>query len=131
MVLPAGTSDLCFSRVGHNMRVAVFLQPQPQRPMVPIDTLPCDPGSWDARIDGALQHLLPQLWLGRKEALRWHPRALVARCVSGPLCGEIAFPIEPDLALGTRRGQKHPNLPICHRRRLPCLCVDFCRCFFV
>src|SRR5712691_9082627 len=94
LVLPIGTPDIFFSRDGQNIGVAVFLQPPPQRPIIPIDTITRHPGSWDARVEGALQHLLRQLRLGREGTLHRNPRALTARCVVGPLFGEIEFPIE-------------------------------------
>jgi hypothetical protein len=69
--LAPGTPDIFFARDGQHIGVAVFLQPQPQRPMIAIDTITRHPGRWDACVEGALQHLLRQLRLGRKEALRW------------------------------------------------------------
>jgi hypothetical protein len=111
--------DIFFPRDGHDMGVVVFLEPPPQRPVVPIDTIPCHPGGGDARVEGALQHLLRQLRLSRKEELRGNPRALAARCVVGPLFGEIEFTIEHNMALGTRIGHKYPNLAIFHAAGCP------------
>ena len=65
-------------------------------------------------VKGPLQHLLRQLRLGRKEALGGNACALAARFVVGPFFGEIQLTIEHDMAMGTRIGQKHPNLAIFH-----------------
>ncbi len=103
------------------MGVVVFLQPQPQRPIISIDTIPRHPGSWNARVEGALEHLLRQLRLGGKGALLRNPRALAARCVVGPRFGEREFTIEQDMALGARLGHKHPNLAMFHASGGPAL----------
>src|SRR5437867_2305520 len=73
LVLSASAPDIFFPRDGQAMGVVVFFQPQSQRPILPIDTLPRDPSGWDALVEGALQHLLRQLGLGGKGALLWHP----------------------------------------------------------
>jgi hypothetical protein len=112
LLLSASTPDIFFPRDGQDIGVVVFLQPQAQRPIIPIDTLPCHPGGGDTCVEGAFQHLLRELWLGRKGALRRNPRALAACDVVGPLFGEIEFTIEYDMALRTRIGQKYPNLAI-------------------
>jgi hypothetical protein len=88
-------------------------------------------------VKGTLQHLLRQLRLGRKEALRGNACTLAARCVVGPFLGEIELTIEHDMALGTRIGQKHSNLAIfnapccpailaCHPRRMPAFFEKSC-----
>src|SRR5882724_858663 len=101
------------------MGVVVCFSPHPQRPVVPIDTLPCHPGGGDARVEGALQHLLRSRWLGRQETLRGNPRALAARWVVGPLLGERACTIEPHRALGTRLGRQYPHWAMCHAACCP------------
>src|SRR5262249_16486996 len=121
LVLPTSTPDIFFSRDGQDMGVVVCLQPQPQRPMVPIDTLASHPRAWDPHVKGTLQHLLRQLRLGRQEARRWNPRTLAARGVVGPLFGEIEGPIEHEMTLGTRIGHKHPHLAIFHPPCCPTL----------
>ena len=63
-------------------------------------------------VKGPLPHLLRQLRLRRKAALRRNACALTARGVVGPLFREIEFPIEQKMALGSRIGHKHPNLAI-------------------
>src|SRR5439155_15628745 len=82
--LSAGAPDICFPRDSQDMAVVGFLQPQPPRPLVPLHTLPRDPGGWNARVEGALQHRLRHLGLGRKRPLRRNPRALAARFIGGP-----------------------------------------------
>jgi len=121
LVLPTSTPDIFFSRDGQDMGVVVCLPPPPQRPIVPLDTLSCHPRGWDARVQGTLEPLLRQLRRGRQEALRWHPRTLAARGVVGPLCGEREGPIEHARTLGTRIGQKHPNLALFNTACCPTL----------
>ena len=113
LLVSASTPDIFFLRDGQDLGVVVFLQPHAQRPIIPIDTLPCHPGGVDTCVESAFQHLLRELWLGRKGVLRRNPRALAACDVVGPLCGEIEFTIESDMALRARRGQKYPNVAIC------------------
>ncbi len=120
-MLSAGAPDICFPRDGQDMGVVVFLQLQPPRPIVPLPTLPRDPGGWNARVAGALQHLLRQLGLGRTGALRRHPRALATRFLGGPLFGERECTIQHEMALRTRRGQKYPDVAMFHAARCAAL----------
>ncbi len=87
----------------------------------PPNTLPRDPGSGDARVEGTREHLLRQRWLGRTGALRRHPRSLTTRFVVSPLCGEIACTIQPERALGSRMGHQDPNVAIVHTAGCPAL----------
>jgi hypothetical protein len=72
-------------------------------------------------VKGPLQHLLRELRLGRKEALGGNACALAARYVVSPFFGEIDLTIEQDMAMGTRIGQKHPNLAIVHATGCPAI----------
>ena len=47
------------------MGVLLVLSPHPQLPILSLDALPRHPGGRDARVEGALEHLLRQLWFGR------------------------------------------------------------------
>ena len=120
-LLQASMPDICFPRDGQDMGVLVFLQPHPQLPVIPIDAIPRHPGGRDARIEGALQHLLRQLWFGRKDTLRRDPCALAACLVVGPFFGHIEVTIKQDMTLGTRIGQEHPNLTILNATRCAAL----------
>jgi len=78
-------------------------------------------------VKGTLQHLLRQLRLGRKEALRGNAGALAARGVVGPFCGEIEFPIKHEMTLGRRIGHKHPKLAIFHTAGCPTILARYPR----
>ena len=103
------------------MGLGLFLQPYPQRPMIPIDAIPRHPGGRDARVEGTFQHLPRQLRLGRTYALLRNPRALASRLVACPLVGQIEFTIKQDVALGTCIGHKHPNLAMLNAARCAAL----------
>jgi hypothetical protein len=72
-------------------------------------------------VKGPLQHLLRQVRLRRKAALRGNACALTARGVVGPLLRELEFPIEQKMALVSRIGHKHPHLAIFHTAGCPTL----------
>jgi hypothetical protein len=78
-------------------------------------------------VKGPLQHLLRQLRLGRKAALRGKACALAARGVVGPFCGEGKFPIKPEMTLGSRIGHKHANLAIFHTAGCPTILARYPR----
>src|SRR5262245_64115661 len=101
------------------MSPLVFFQPQPQRPIIAIDTIARHPSGWDTPVKGPPQHLLRQLRLGGKGALVWNPCGLATRLVPGPFLGQIEVPIQQEMALESRVGQKYPTLTIFHATRRP------------
>jgi hypothetical protein len=62
--------------------------------MIAVDTLPRHPSGRDARVEGALQHLLRQLRFGRKGPLRWYPCALASCLIVGPFFRHIEVTIQ-------------------------------------
>ena len=122
--LAAGTPDIFFPRDGEDLRLGTRLPPLPQPSIIPVHALPGHPGGQHGRVACTLSHLLCELRLGRTGVRRRNPGARATHHVVGPLLGQRQFPIQPDVALRARIGQKHPHLALlnatCRTPLLPC-----------
>src|SRR5919205_3190653 len=112
LVLLPATPHILLARDGQDIGLCAPLQPHPQAPIIPIDTIARDPGCWHLRVESVLEHLARQLRLRGKRVLLRYASALTALAIIYPVFGQIECTIQQGMAPATGIGQEHPDLAV-------------------
>jgi hypothetical protein len=90
----------------------VLLQEGAQAGVAAVDLIGGHPPRWGVRVQGARQHLLGQLRLGRKADTLGHVCLGTTSGVGGPLLGQVQLPVHQRPPLGAGVGQEDADLAV-------------------
>jgi hypothetical protein len=94
------------------MRSFVLLQPHPQPAIVAVDLIAQHPRKRNPGRQGALDHALRQLRLGRKRDSVGHGGRDAALPIVSPVFGKIQFAVDQGMACRTAVGEKNADLTV-------------------
>jgi hypothetical protein len=112
LVLLPVTPDILLARDGQDICLYALLQPYPQAPIIPLNTIARDPGCWHLRVESVLEHLARQVRLRGKRVLLRYASALTALAIIYPVFGPIEGTIQQGMTPATGIGQEHPDLAV-------------------